>query len=47
MAWVVFMGWVISWANEREDYSNYFGEGLEISRSWATFWSLDGALELS
>ena len=36
MAWLVFMGWVISQANEGEDYSNYFGEGTEISRNWAT-----------
>ena len=47
MAWLAFMGWVISWAKEWEDNSNYFGEGLETSRSWATFWSFDGALELS
>ena len=32
----VFMGWVISQANEWEDYSNYFGEGMRISRNWAT-----------
>ena len=30
------MGWVISLANEWEDYSNYLGEGAEISRNWAT-----------
>ena len=30
------MRWVISYANEWEDYSNYFGEGGEISRNWAT-----------
>ena len=24
MAWLVFIGWVISYANEWEDYSNYF-----------------------
>ena len=29
-------GWVISQANEWEDYSNYFGEGVEISRNWVT-----------
>ena len=29
-------GWVISQANEWEDYSNYFGEGMGISRNWAT-----------
>ena len=33
---VSFMGWVISEANEWEDYSNYYGEGVEISRNWAT-----------
>ena len=33
-------GWVISQANEWEDYSNYFGEGVEISRIWATDHSL-------
>ena len=36
MGWLVFMGWVISQANEREDYSTYFGGGAEISRNWAT-----------
>ena len=36
MGYIVFMGWVISKANEWEDYSNYFGEGVEISRNWAT-----------
>ena len=35
MVWLVFMGWVISSA-EWEDYSNYLGEGVEISRNWAT-----------
>ena len=30
------MGWVISQANEWEGHSNYFGEGVEISRNWAT-----------
>ena len=25
MGWLIFMGGVISWANEWEDYSNYFG----------------------
>ena len=37
--WLVFIGWVgwvMSYANEWEDYSNYFGEGAEISRIWAT-----------
>ena len=28
MRWLVFMGWVILLANEWEDYSNYFGEGV-------------------
>ena len=36
VAWLVLIGWVISYANEWEDYSNYFGEGMEISRVWAT-----------
>ena len=36
MVWLVFMGWVISQANEWEGHSNYFGEGVEISRNWAT-----------
>ena len=35
-AWLVFMGWVISQANEWEDDSNYLGEGVETSRNWAT-----------
>ena len=26
MGWLVFTGWVISYANEWEDYSNYFWE---------------------
>ena len=34
--WLAFMGWVISWANEWEDYSNCWGEGAEISRNRAT-----------
>ena len=25
MSWLVFIGWVISYANEWEGYSNYFG----------------------
>ena len=36
LVWLAFMGWVISQANEWEYYSNYFGEGVEISRNWAT-----------
>ena len=40
MTWLVFIGWVISYANEWEDYSNYFGEGAEISWIWATSQSL-------
>ena len=36
MGWLVFMGWVISQANEWEEYSNYFGEGAEIFRNWTT-----------
>ena len=30
------MGWVIWQASEWDDSSNYFGEGVEISRKWAT-----------
>ena len=40
VAWLVFIGWVISYANEWEDYSNYFGERVEISRVWGTAHSL-------
>ena len=36
MVWLVFMDWAISWTNEWEDYSSYFGEGAEIFRNWAT-----------
>ena len=36
MGLLVFMGWVISWANKWEDDSSYFGEGVGISRNWAT-----------
>ena len=36
MVWSVLMGWIISSANEWEDYSNYLGEWTEISRNWAT-----------
>ena len=37
---LVCMGWVISQANKWEDYSNYLGERVGISRNWATahFW---------
>ena len=38
--WLVFMGWVISYANEWEDFSNYFGDRVEISRNWVTTHSL-------
>ena len=40
LAWLAFIGWVISYANEWEGYSNYCGEGAEISRIWATAPSL-------
>ena len=33
---LVFIGWVISYVNEWEDYSNYFWEEVEISRNCAT-----------
>ena len=36
MGWLVFMGWVISWANEYENYSSYFGKGVEIFWNWAS-----------
>ena len=36
MAWLVFMGWIISQANEWEDYSNYFREWVKISGNCAT-----------
>ena len=35
VAGLVFIGWVISYASEWEDYSNYSWEGVEISRIWA------------
>ena len=35
------MSWVISQANEWEDYSNYFGNGVGISRNWASTHFLD------
>ena len=40
LEWLVFIGWVISYVNEWEDYSNYFWEEVEISRIWATTHSL-------
>ena len=40
VAWLVFIGWIISYANKWEHYSNYFGEGSEISRIWAIAHSL-------
>ena len=38
--WLVFMGWVILWANKRDNYSNSLGEGVVISRNWGTTHSL-------
>ena len=35
MAWLVFLGWLISQVNEWEEYSNYLGERAGISRNWA------------
>ena len=32
MGWLVFMGSEIPQVNEWEDYPNYFGEGVGISR---------------
>ena len=40
VGWLVLTGWVISYGNEWEGYSNYFGEGMEMSRIWATTHSL-------
>ena len=40
LVWLDFIGWVISYANEWEDYSNYFWEEVEIARIWATAHSL-------
>lgn len=36
MEWLVFTGWVISQANEWEDYPNYYAEEAAMSRNWAT-----------
>ena len=36
MGWLIVMDCVISWANEWENYFNDFGEGVRISRDWAT-----------
>ena len=35
MVWLVIMDWVISKANEREDYSDYLEKSAEMSRNWA------------
>ena len=40
VAWLVFIDWVIAYANEWEEYANCFGEGEEICRYWATAQSL-------
>ena len=40
MVWLVFIGWVISCANEWEDYPSCFGEEAEIPSIWATTHSL-------
>ena len=40
VVWLAFMGWVISSTNEWEGYSSYFGEGVKISRNWATAYFL-------
>ena len=49
MGWLVFMGWVISYANEREEYSNYLRGGWGFPGVWAppTFYPLWSASELS
>ena len=36
MGWLVFMGWAILQADKWEDYSNYLGEVVGISRNWTT-----------
>ena len=38
--WLVFTAWLISYVDEWEDYSNYSGEGVEVSRTWAITHSL-------
>ena len=40
VAWLIFIGWVISYANNWEDYFNYFWERMEISRILVTTHSL-------
>ena len=40
VARLVFIGWIISYANEWEGYSNYFLEGVEIYRIWSITHSL-------
>ena len=40
VVWLVFIGWVISYVNQWEDCFICFGEGVEISRNWATTHSL-------
>ena len=47
MGWLVFMGLVISLANEWEEKSNYFGEWMGISRIGATAHFLASFPELS
>ena len=47
MRWLVFMGLVISLANEWEEKSNYFGERMGISRIEATSYFLASFPELS
>ena len=47
--WLVFINWIISYANDQEDYSNYFGKGRRFLGygPLPTPWSFNGALELS
>ena len=40
VAWLIFIGWVISFASEWEDYFNYLGDMVQISGNWATTHSL-------
>ena len=54
LAWLVFIGWVISYANKWEDYSNYFGDlnpcgwdrgwdgWMALSTRWTWVWASFG-----
>ena len=48
VARLVFIGWVISYANEWEDYFHYFGEGRFPGFGLLTTpWPFDSALEFA